>query len=50
MSDWELFVQNKGAGYIGVLWGLTFGDWVVPMVKGKDLFIPNTRKAFGVAP
>ncbi|KAH8120013.1 FAD/NAD-binding domain-containing protein [Phellopilus nigrolimitatus] len=41
--------KNKGAGYVSVLWGLTFGDTVVPMVKGKTLFIPMQRKAMGLS-
>ncbi|KAL5535691.1 hypothetical protein ACEPAF_3785 [Sanghuangporus sanghuang] len=29
--------KYHGAGYVSVLWGLTFGDTVVPMVKGRSL-------------
>ncbi|KAF9043383.1 FAD/NAD(P)-binding domain-containing protein [Panaeolus papilionaceus] len=38
---------NGGAAFLGVLWGLTFGDWFVRMAKSKDLFITMTRKGLG---
>ncbi|EJD03777.1 FAD/NAD-binding domain-containing protein [Fomitiporia mediterranea MF3/22] len=40
--------KNQGAGFADALWGLTFGDRVVPMVKGKGLFVAQTRAALGL--
>ncbi|KIO28783.1 hypothetical protein M407DRAFT_242857 [Tulasnella calospora MUT 4182] len=30
---------TKGAAYFGVLWGLTFGDWVTSLIKSKTLLV-----------
>ncbi|PPR01332.1 hypothetical protein CVT24_006334 [Panaeolus cyanescens] len=38
---------NGGAAYLGLLWGIVFGDWFVKMAKSKDLFITMTRKTLG---
>ncbi|PPR01331.1 hypothetical protein CVT24_006333 [Panaeolus cyanescens] len=38
---------NGGVAYLGILWGLTFGNWFVRMAKSKDLFITMTRKNLG---
>ncbi|KAI5124091.1 hypothetical protein M0805_000906 [Coniferiporia weirii] len=42
--------KNKGTGYVDKLWGLKFGDTIVPMVKGKHLFVDLARKNMGVTP
>ncbi|TDL28126.1 FAD/NAD(P)-binding domain-containing protein [Rickenella mellea] len=47
-----IFVTNGksgGAGYMGVMWGLMFGNSVVGMAKSKGLFVGMTRKALGLA-
>ncbi|KAL5495086.1 hypothetical protein ACEPAI_548 [Sanghuangporus weigelae] len=40
--------KYHGAGYVSLLWGLTFGDTIVPMVKGKSLFVAQQRAALGI--
>ncbi|PAV22087.1 FAD NAD(P)-binding domain-containing [Pyrrhoderma noxium] len=40
--------KNHGAGYLGILWGLKFGDTIVSMAKGKTLFVEMSHKTFGV--
>jgi len=42
-------IGKGGAGFVGVLWGLMFGNWVIGSVKSKELFVPMTRKALGHA-
>ncbi|KAF7436511.1 hypothetical protein PC9H_003344 [Pleurotus ostreatus] len=44
-----LITNGKGGGvaYLGVLWGLVFGDWFARMLKSKDLMVPMARKAAG---
>ncbi|KAF8574057.1 FAD/NAD(P)-binding domain-containing protein [Ramaria rubella] len=39
--------MNGGGSYIGILWGIQFGDWMTKNIKSKDLFISNTRKGLG---
>jgi len=39
--------KNGGAAYLGILWGITFGDWFVRWLK-KDLFIGKTRADRGL--
>lgn len=40
--------KNGGFAYLGLLWGLTFGDWFARMLKSKDLMVSAARKALGV--
>jgi len=45
-----IFITNgktSGAAYVSLMGGMTFGDKVVPMVKGKGLFIDMIRKSLG---
>jgi apoptosis-inducing factor 2 len=30
-------MQGGGAMYIGILWGITFGNWAARMIKSKDV-------------
>ncbi|KAI0076565.1 FAD/NAD-P-binding domain-containing protein [Panus rudis PR-1116 ss-1] len=39
--------SNGGGAYFGILWGLTFGDWVSRLLKSKDLMVSMVRKEFG---
>lgn len=36
-----------GMGYFPFLWGLIFGDWLVPMIKSKGLFVSMARGNLG---
>ncbi|TFK56637.1 FAD/NAD-P-binding domain-containing protein [Heliocybe sulcata] len=40
--------KNGGFAYVGLLWGLTFGDWFARMLKSKDLMVPGIRKSLGL--
>ncbi|KAG5642076.1 hypothetical protein DXG03_003629 [Asterophora parasitica] len=40
--------KEGGASYMGVLWGLTFGNWFSAMVKSKTLLVPMARKSLGL--
>jgi len=39
--------KNGGKAYIGMLWGITLGDWFARMVKSKTLLVSMTRGAMG---
>ena len=41
-------LQNAGAGYVGILWGIVMGSYLASKMKGKELFIPPTRAAMGL--
>jgi len=41
-------MQNGGALYIGMLWGLVFGDWAARMLKSKDVGLGMIRPRMGV--
>ncbi|TDL21315.1 FAD/NAD(P)-binding domain-containing protein [Rickenella mellea] len=41
--------KNGGSGYVGRLGGFTVGDWAMKTVKSKTLFLPRTRKLFGLS-
>ena len=34
--------------YIGVLWGLVFGNWAAKMLKAKDVGLSMIRPRMGV--
>lgn len=36
-------LQSGGAGYMSFFGGITLGDFLTRMIKGKDLFIGMTR-------
>ncbi|KZT30804.1 FAD/NAD-P-binding domain-containing protein [Neolentinus lepideus HHB14362 ss-1] len=40
--------KNGGFAYLGLLWGLTFGDWFSRTLKSKDLMVPGVRKGLGL--
>ena len=42
-------LQRKGAGYMGIAWGMTMGDFMTRTIKGKDLLTGMTRKARGLS-
>jgi len=40
--------RNGGATYLGLLWGLSFGDYFTRLVKSKDLMVGLVRKSIGL--
>ncbi|PCH40529.1 FAD/NAD(P)-binding domain-containing protein [Wolfiporia cocos MD-104 SS10] len=40
--------KSGGSAYLDILWGITLGAWFARMVKGKDLFVPKSRKDRGL--
>ncbi|KAL4252163.1 FAD/NAD(P)-binding domain-containing protein [Abortiporus biennis] len=38
-----------GGGYLGILWGIVVGDWVVRLLKSNDLFISMFRPQLGLS-
>ncbi|KAF8156792.1 FAD/NAD(P)-binding domain-containing protein [Crassisporium funariophilum] len=40
--------RNGGASYLGILWGLRFGDFLSKTVKSKDLMVGLARKGLGL--
>ncbi|KAI0035045.1 FAD/NAD-P-binding domain-containing protein [Vararia minispora EC-137] len=47
-----MFVSNgreRGVGYVGMLWGLVLGNWMVSRVKGRDLLVGRGRAGLGMA-
>lgn len=41
--------QKHGISYVGMLWGITLGNWFSSSMKGKELMVSMTRKAYGLA-
>ncbi|KAN0131952.1 FAD/NAD(P)-binding domain containing protein [Lactarius tabidus] len=39
--------KKQGVTYMGFLWGITLGNWFSSSMKGKELLVGMTRKAFG---
>ncbi|KAJ7293142.1 FAD/NAD(P)-binding domain-containing protein [Mycena rebaudengoi] len=48
-SEMIIITNGKGGGgaYLGVLWGLVFGDWFARMTKSKTLMVSMTRGLMG---
>ncbi|KAF5319265.1 hypothetical protein D9619_008307 [Psilocybe cf. subviscida] len=40
--------KEGGLSYLGVLWGITFGNWVTYRLKSQSLLVPTLRKALGL--
>jgi len=40
--------RNGGASYLGVFWGMTFGDLFTKTIKSKDLFVGMVRRNLGL--
>ena len=43
-------MQYRGLLYVGILWGLTFGNWLASRIKGRTLLIEKTRQGLGAKP
>jgi len=41
--------QKHGISYLGMLWGITLGNWFSSMMKGKELMVSMARKGYGLA-
>ncbi|KAH9989632.1 FAD/NAD-P-binding domain-containing protein [Russula vinacea] len=41
--------KKHGISYVGMLWGITLGNWFSSSMKGKELMVSMTRKAYGLA-
>ncbi|KAF8273459.1 FAD/NAD-P-binding domain-containing protein [Lactarius quietus] len=39
--------KKQGVSYMGFLWGITLGNWFSSKIKGKELLVSMTRKAYG---
>ena len=42
-------LQKNGISYMGMLWGITLGNWFSSSMKGKELMVSMTRKSYGLA-
>lgn len=42
-------LQKHGISYMGMLWGITLGNWFSSSMKGKELMVSMTRKSYGLA-
>ncbi|KAF9480977.1 FAD/NAD(P)-binding domain-containing protein [Pholiota conissans] len=40
--------RNGGGAYLGVLWGLKFGDMFSKLINSRDLFVEHARKNLGL--
>ncbi|KAK7064070.1 FAD/NAD(P)-binding domain-containing protein [Favolaschia claudopus] len=40
--------KTGGMAYIGILWGIIFGDWFTRLIKSKSLLVPMTRSSLGL--
>ncbi|KAH8996350.1 FAD/NAD-P-binding domain-containing protein [Lactarius akahatsu] len=41
--------KKQGTSYMGFLWGITLGNWFSSSMKGKELMVSMTRKAYGLS-
>lgn len=41
--------QKHGISFVGMLWGITLGNWFSSMMKGKELMVSMARKGYGLA-
>jgi apoptosis-inducing factor 2 len=41
-------LQKYGIAYMGMLWGITLGNWFSSSMKGKELMVGMMRKAYGL--
>lgn len=48
-SESSFGFQYSGAGYINILWGITFGAWLSSLIKSRNLAIPMARKTVGLS-
>jgi len=41
--------KKQGISFMGMLWGITLGNWFSSSMKGKELMVSMTRKGYGLA-
>jgi len=41
--------KKHGISFVGMLWGITLGNWFSSMMKGKELMVSMARKGYGLA-
>jgi hypothetical protein len=39
--------QTGGVAYVGMLWGITLGDWFARMMKSQTLMVSQLRAGYG---
>ena len=42
-------LQKQGISFMGMLWGITLGNWFSSSMKGKELMVGMARKGYGLA-
>lgn len=42
-------LQKHGISFMGMLWGITLGNWFSSSMKGKELMVGMARKGYGLA-
>jgi hypothetical protein len=42
-------LQKGGISFMGMLWGITLGNWFSSSMKGKELMVGMARKGYGLA-
>jgi apoptosis-inducing factor 2 len=42
-------LQKQGISFVGMLWGITLGNWFSSSMKGKELLVSMTRKSYGLS-
>jgi apoptosis-inducing factor 2 len=48
-SDVSFPLQKQGISFMGMLWGITLGNWFSSSMKGKELMVSMTRKSYGLS-
>jgi len=41
--------KKRGISFMGMLWGITLGNWFSSSMKGKELMVGMARKGYGLA-
>jgi apoptosis-inducing factor 2 len=42
-------LQKQGISFMGMLWGITLGNWFSSSMKGKELMVSMARKSYGLS-
>ena len=48
-SDVSFPLQKQGISFMGMLWGITLGNWFSSSMKGKELMVSMARKSYGLS-
>jgi apoptosis-inducing factor 2 len=49
LSDVSFPSQKQGISFMGMLWGITLGNWFSSSMKGKELLVGMARKSYGLS-